>query len=253
MNKWALMLTPLIIIVLSFILLSIDNKDPNEVINNANIKLKSLQQYTINSTMVVSMNFFETPLTYFYNSTTFVSNGEYHAIMISQVPFTNSFIQHEQFITKKGNYTCTNIYGTPICHAGVELNNEVPSSYSSIEYIGTKKINGRNCDAITLRTNKTDIPQEFLSEESLNEDINSSTYYCFDRETGMALESLTTVKSSSTVQGMIVDVGINITNYLTGISLETTNHNFSLPYKLLSEEEFNTLLETPLNTSSQGL
>ncbi len=71
--------------------------------------------------------------------------------------------------------------------------------------------------------------------------------------TGLALESLANVKSSSIVQGMIIDVDVNITNYITGISLETIKHNFSIPYDVVSEESFNTLLESSLNASSQGL
>ncbi len=67
MNKWATILTPLLIIILSFILLSVDNKDPNEVINQANIKLNALQQYSLNSTMIISMNFFETPLISYFH------------------------------------------------------------------------------------------------------------------------------------------------------------------------------------------
>ncbi|HLE06259.1 MAG TPA: hypothetical protein VI790_02820, partial [Candidatus Nanoarchaeia archaeon] len=174
-------------------------------------------------------------------------------ILLSQIPFTNEYVTHEQFVTKEGNYTCTNLYGTPVCYPGVELINELPASYSSINYIGSKKLNGRNCDAIIINTNKTGIPQEFLAEENFNEDVNASNYYCFDRVTGLALESLANVKSSSIVQGMIIDVDVNITNYITGISLETIKHNFSIPYDVVSEESFNTLLESSLNASSQGL
>lgn len=258
-RQWILLLIPLLIIIPLFMISSIQNKNPEDIIRNAEAKTRDLTAYVITADMTLDFVMMDAPITYYYNTTTALKNGEQYTRVEVMQAFTTASAVTEEFILKDGNYSCTNIYLTPFC-----IKNNEPTSplipdtsmndYLGTIYVGSKKVNGRTCDALLSNINTTILNElSILNSEEIQGVKDMKSYNCIDPETGMSIESLLSMNGVTTYETIEIDVGINMTRVMKTFSTEVPENIFTLPYSIISDEEAGKIINDTMNALSQEL
>jgi len=259
-KQWIYLLIPLVLIILVFSLFAEGPKDPVEIFANAELKLSEKASYSVDSEMVIDMSLFGTVIRYVSNSTNAKLNGESYTRVITSMPFSSGTVTTEEFVLNEGNFTCTNSLSRPICYENPEIKNDLSTplsvdDYNYIEYLGEKEINSVNCDAIFASVNSTSIGSILGDYANSFANVkNIFLYSCLDPETGFSLESLWGINGETNYNGLLIDMGVNVSKVFTSFSEEVPESLFELPYELVPQEVYNGLMLEALNaTESQNL
>ncbi len=259
MNKLVL-LTPLLI-VLSFFLLSRPvNKSPELILNNAYFKINTLNNYSLNSTIVMDVNLMNASMRYVSNVTRAFLNGNKYIKIVTASPFSSKLSIVEQLTINGINYVCSDEFNKGVCYINNDslIIQDVKSdkSFNSTIYAGSKRVNGLSCDVISTKPNITEIRSVLnstIDSDSLSSINDFFMYSCINPDTGLTLESLWGVSGESSYNGLLVDMGINVTNFVNSITYGVSESLFKIPYEVISFDEYLELINESYSNLSKSL
>lgn len=241
-----MLLTPLIIVVAFILVFSINTKTPESIINNAVNKLGNLDTYSFSSSIIMDMGVMGSVVRYNSNITAVVDDGYCYVRVDTVPPFSSNSFSSEQLIIDGGNYSCTNAFSKPVCVedndiAFFNIKQELLADYSDIDYLGSKKVNGINCDALYTNVSIDDFKGSLvgiLDEGAVDSIKELILYVCIDPNTGLPIESLWSIRGESYYGTLLIDLGVNITKQFNSFSREAVNGLFVLPYEVVSPDDY---------------
>ncbi|MFA5406072.1 MAG: hypothetical protein WC307_01835 [Candidatus Nanoarchaeia archaeon] len=257
-KQWLLLIAPLAIMIIVFTSLSTSYKNPYDILLNAETQTSSLDEYTINTDLLMDIGLLGSSMQYYSNSTIAFSNGDYYMKIVTTIPFSGIDAISEKIVSRTGNYSCTNTLSRPVCVAEnitstPLVNDYVNQDYSSLTYIGTKKINDRYCDAVMAALNLetiNDLIGDTVGVDVLSNITNAFTYNCIDPESGLSLESISSISGESSYSGLLVDISINITKSITSASFNPVPASLFIPqYEIISLSEYEQMVNDSLSQS----
>jgi len=245
-----LLLTPLLIVLIVSLSFIQGPKDPALILSSSKDKIDDYESLIVESEVIIDLGVFGSAMAYLSNITSASLNGMKYSRIETQTPFSSIITVNEQFVLPIGNFTCTNSLLRPVC---VEENDSLntgfdtlsSSNYSSFEFLGSKRVGGRLCDALFSVVNlsdQVDFIDEFISQDELSSINEAFAYSCIDPITGLNIESLWGISGVSNIQGMMMDVSINISKTVSSYSFEVPESLFILPYDVISYEDFELLV-----------
>ena len=187
MKQWLLLLSPLLIVLivaLSFVQVP---KDPNLILDGSVSMMGSYDSYLVESEVIIDMGLYGSAIAYLSNITNAVLNGMEYSRIITQAPFSSGMVINQNFVLPEGNYSCTNSLLRPVCvkeNESLGFIGDLPEgNFTSIEYLGSKRVNNNLCDAIYTNINLSNIEGlygDYVSDSQLSSINDAFFYSCID-------------------------------------------------------------------------
>lgn len=262
MNKKLVLAAVIISTALTSYLISV-KVDPGELILKSQEKFSSYSDFKLVYDMNIRVSMFGMAIDHL--TTYSLSKSGSKVVYDSQysTPFSLGVMRSSMYVIDEGNYSCSSEYGVSACYP---INSEdllisfglldefAVNNFVDIEFLGTKLVNGENCNILNFILNKSylnNAPLGFspgLDYSVLTEINDLSMVVCINEETGIILESSNFVKGkiSSPESMSELDFSYNMTQVIVGYSFEVPSSDFILPYPVMSFEDYEQLINETL-------
>ena len=262
MNKKLVLAAVIISTALTSYLISV-RVDPEGLILKSQEKFSTYSDFKLVYDMNIRVSMFGAAIDYL--TTYSLSKSGSKVVYDSQysTPFSIGVMRSSMYVLDEGNYSCSSEYGVSACYPISDedllisfglLDEFVVNDFVDIEFLGTKLVNGENCNILNFILNKSYLNNTSLGFSPeldysvLTEITDFGMVVCINEETGFTLESSTFIKGKiSSPESMIaLDLSYNMTQIIVDYSFEVPSSDFILPYPVMSFEDYEQLINETL-------